>query len=113
MAEQKWPDTIWLVRHGQSSGNVARDEAESASLPLIDLATRDMDTPLSALGTEQAIALGRWFGNLDARRKPTVALCSPYVRAEATTRLILQYAVTGPASRMNGCGRRSSEYWIG
>jgi len=96
MAEQKWPDTIWLVRHGQSSGNVARDEAESASLPLIDLATRDMDTPLSALGTEQAIALGRWFGNLDARRKPTVALCSPYVRAEATTRLILQYAATGP-----------------
>ena len=28
--EQKWPQEIWLVRHGQSAGNVARDVAEAA-----------------------------------------------------------------------------------
>jgi hypothetical protein len=29
--EQKWPQEIWLVRHGQSAGNVARDAAEAAA----------------------------------------------------------------------------------
>ena len=28
--EQKWPQEIWLVRHGQSAGNVARDAADAA-----------------------------------------------------------------------------------
>jgi broad specificity phosphatase PhoE len=28
--EQKWPQTLWIVRHGQSAGNVARDAAELA-----------------------------------------------------------------------------------
>ncbi|MEG0886528.1 MAG: histidine phosphatase family protein, partial [Janthinobacterium sp.] len=27
--EQKWPQHIWIVRHGQSAGNVARDAAEA------------------------------------------------------------------------------------
>lgn len=27
-AEQKWPQWLWIVRHGQSAGNVARDQAE-------------------------------------------------------------------------------------
>jgi hypothetical protein len=27
MAEQKWPDVSWIERHGQSAGNVARDNA--------------------------------------------------------------------------------------
>ena len=52
------PGELWLVRHGQSAGNVARDAAESATLQVIDIATRDMDTPLSALGVRQAVALG-------------------------------------------------------
>ena len=30
--EQTWPDTLWLVRHGESSGNVARNAAEAAGL---------------------------------------------------------------------------------
>jgi len=48
--EQKWPQHLWIVRHGQSAGNVARDAAEAAGLPLIDIATRDVETPLSPLG---------------------------------------------------------------
>ena len=90
--EQKWPDTIWLVRHGQSAGNVARDAAEAAGLPLIDILTRDVDTPLSDLGREQARALGRWFGELPEASRPTVVLCSPYVRARQTAEIVLETA---------------------
>ena len=92
MAEQKWPDTLWIVRHGQSAGNVAREVAEAAASPLIDIATRDMDTPLSALGERQANALGRWFGQMPRDRQPNVVLCSPYVRAVETTQLVLEAA---------------------
>ena len=90
--EQKWPDTIWIVRHGQSAGNVARDAAEAAGLPLIDIMTRDMDTPLSDLGREQARALGRWFREMGEEQRPTVVLCSPYVRARETAELVLEAA---------------------
>ncbi len=48
--EQKWPQQLWIVRHGQSAGNVARDSAEAARLSLIDIAERDIDVPLSPLG---------------------------------------------------------------
>src|SRR5678816_2700562 len=97
MAEQKWPDTLWIVRHGQSAGNVAREIAEEAGEPLIDIATRDMDTPLSRLGEQQATALGHWFGTLPADSQPTVVLTSPYVRAVETTHLLLA-AAGGDAS---------------
>ena len=39
---QKWPQTIWIVRHGQSAGNVAREAAEAAGLAHIDIATREL-----------------------------------------------------------------------
>jgi len=76
MAAQKWPSRLWIVRHGQSAGNVARDAAELAQQPWIDIATRDVDTPLSELGEEQARALGKWFAALPARAGPTVVLAS-------------------------------------
>ena len=86
--QQKWPATIWIVRHGQSAGNVARDAAEAAGHPLIDIATRDVDTPLSTLGEDQARALGTWFGAMPATQQPNVILTSPYARALATATII-------------------------
>jgi broad specificity phosphatase PhoE len=83
---------MWIVRHGQSAGNVARDAAEAAGLPLIDIMTRDVDTPLSDLGRQQAHALGRWFGEMSANERPTVVLCSPYVRAQQTAQIVLDTA---------------------
>jgi broad specificity phosphatase PhoE len=88
--EQKWPQTLWVVRHGQSAGNVARDEAEAGGLPTIAIADRDVDVPLSPLGERQADALGEWFGGLPV--KPDVVLCSPYVRARQTARRIVAAA---------------------
>jgi len=92
MHEQKWPQQIWIVRHGQSAGNVARDAAEAAGLPLIDIATRDIDTPLSPLGMQQAEALGHWFGQLPRAEQPNVVLCSSYVRARATAEIAMRAA---------------------
>ena len=88
--EQKWPQTLWVVRHGQCAGNVARDAAEDAGHPLIDIATRDVDTPLSPLGRRQAQALGHWFAEMPQQERPTVVLCSPYVRARETAGLVLE-----------------------
>jgi broad specificity phosphatase PhoE len=90
--EQKWPDTIWLVRHGQSAGNVARDAAEAAGQALIDIAHRDVDVPLSPLGEQQADALGRWFGDFGEEGRPNVVLSSPYLRARQTAEIVVQSA---------------------
>jgi hypothetical protein len=51
---RRWPEHLWIVRHGQGAGNVARDAANAAGHAVIDIAGRDVDVPLSALGEEQA-----------------------------------------------------------
>jgi 2,3-bisphosphoglycerate-dependent phosphoglycerate mutase len=86
--EQRWPDRLWIVRHGESSGNVARDAAQAARLPLIDIAGRDVDVPLSPLGEQQSTALGHWFAAMPGERRPDVVLTSPYLRARQTALLI-------------------------
>jgi len=91
-AEQSWPSLLWLIRHGESAGNVARDAAEAAGTPVIDIAHRDVDVPLSPLGERQSVSLGHWFGEQPESRKPTVILTSPYVRALQTTELLVQAA---------------------
>ena len=88
--EQKWPQEIWLVRHGQSAGNVARDLAEAAAGHHIDIADRDVDVPLSELGVRQSEALGSWFAALPPGQRPNAVLHSPYVRAQQTAELLMQ-----------------------
>ena len=88
-SRERWPHLLWVVRHGQSAGNVARDAAEAAGLPVIDIAERDIDTPLSELGRMQAHALGRWFGALPPDERPEVLLCSSYLRARQTAKILL------------------------
>ena len=85
---QHWPKRLWLVRHGQSQGNVARDAAHEAGLSVIDLDLRDVDVPLSELGHQQAEATGRWFAALPEEQKPEVILASPYIRAKQTAEAI-------------------------
>lgn len=90
--ETRWPDMLWVVRHGQSAGNVARDAAELARHHTIDIAWRDIDVPLSELGEQQSAALGEWFGQAPVHEQPQVILCSPYVRAVQTARLVAQHS---------------------
>jgi broad specificity phosphatase PhoE len=82
------PARLDLIRHGQSAGNVANDEAHAQRLEMLDLATRDMDVPLSPLGEAQATALGKWF----ADQHPDLIVTSPYKRAVDTARLALDDA---------------------
>ncbi|MBV8757057.1 MAG: histidine phosphatase family protein [Deltaproteobacteria bacterium] len=78
---------LWLVRHGESAGNVARDAAEAAGAETIDIAqAREMDVPLSPLGEQQARALARWFANQPER--PSLIVASPYLRARRTAEIV-------------------------
>ena len=86
--QSAWPETLFIVRHGESSGNVARDAANAAGDLVIHSDTRDVDVPLSPLGQRQATALGHWFAALPAEEKPTVVITSPYIRARQTTTII-------------------------
>ena len=83
------PERLYLVRHGQSMGNVAHAAAAAAQSELLELETRDMDVPLSDLGREQASALGAWLATRPTGELPTVALVSPYLRAQQTARIAL------------------------
>ncbi|WP_448191969.1 histidine phosphatase family protein [Azospirillum sp. sgz301742] len=85
---QRWPQRLWVVRHGESAGNVARDAAHAAGLTHIDIEHRDVDVPLSSDGEEQSQALGRWFAALPPDERPDVVLTSPYVRARRTAEIV-------------------------
>jgi broad specificity phosphatase PhoE len=86
MTITRWPARLWLVRHGQSAGNVARDLAHASGEHRIAIDIRDVDVPLSELGERQAEALGRWFARGEGNGRPDVILASPYLRARETAR---------------------------
>ncbi len=83
-----WPSELFLIRHAQSAGNVAREHALRSGASVIDIAMRDCDVPLSDLGERQAIALGEWC----ARHMDPIdaVLVSPYVRAQQTASIALR-----------------------
>jgi 2,3-bisphosphoglycerate-dependent phosphoglycerate mutase len=76
----------WLavVRHGQSTGNVAAAKAEADGDEVIDIPERDADVPLSVTGREQAGALRTVFAGMPADQRPDLAVVSPYLRARQT-----------------------------
>jgi len=86
------PARLVLVRHGESVGNVAATRAEREGALVVDVATRDADTPLSGRGREQARALGAWLAAQPPGELPEVVWCSPYVRAQQTARIALDEA---------------------
>lgn len=75
-------EELWLVRHGESVGNVAATRAEVEGREAIPLEWRDADVPLSDTGVEQAQALSARLRAADPA--PLVAWVSPYVRAQQT-----------------------------
>ncbi|QQR38657.1 histidine phosphatase family protein [Devosia rhizoryzae] len=87
----QWPRRLWIIRHGESMGNVARQAAMDAGLAEINIDHRDIDVPLSPLGEEQATALGKWFARHKQDGVPQVVLASPYERAHQTAELISQH----------------------
>ena len=59
-----WPSELVLVRHGQSTGNLADDAAREQQAERLDLELRDADVPLSDTGRQQADAVGFVFARL-------------------------------------------------
>jgi probable phosphoglycerate mutase len=111
---QNWPQRLWLVRHGQSQGNVARDAADKAGAHEIGVEMRDVDVPLSALGLDQAKAAGRWFAALPHDERPQLILSSPYVRAKQTAEIICKEGALagGPARTVVDERLREREFGI-
>src|SRR5690348_9985478 len=111
---QNWPERIWLVRHGQSQGNVARDAADEAGAQVIDIDMRDVDVPLSELGKQQAEAAGRWFAALPDDERPELILSSPYIRAKQTAEIICRAGALsgGPAHTIVDERLREREFGI-
>ena len=89
---QTWPDLLYIIRHGESAGNVAREAALLAGEREIDLHVRDVDVPLSKPGVEQSVALGRWFASLPNDARPNVILTSPFLRARNTAAIVARAA---------------------
>ena len=92
MPEIAWPEALFVVRHGESAGNVARERAEAAAQDRIEIDQRDVDVPLSDEGRRQAEALGEWLLEQPEDRRPTLLLVSPYVRAVQTAEVALEKA---------------------
>ena len=87
MTRAPGPESLWLVRHGESLGNVADAQAQRSGAGRLQLDVRDPDVPLSDTGRAQAEALGRHLAALPAVQRPTAVLCSPFARALATAQL--------------------------
>jgi broad specificity phosphatase PhoE len=81
------PTVVWLVRHGESVGNVADARAQEAGSGRLELDVRDPDVPLSETGRAQAGALGARLAALPEDERPTAVLSSPFNRALTTARL--------------------------
>jgi broad specificity phosphatase PhoE len=86
-ARRPGPAVLWLVRHGESLGNVADARAHASGAGRLQLDVRDPDVELSGTGRDQAAALGRRLADLDPARRPTAVLSSPFTRARDTARL--------------------------
>src|ERR1051325_2136063 len=95
---RSWPEHLWIVRHGQSAGNVARDAAHEAGMSVIDIAGRDMDVPLSALGKQQSRALATWYAAMPPESRPTSVMVSPYLRAKQTASILRDAGGLHPAA---------------
>src|SRR5215218_5313528 len=81
------PSVIWLVRHGESMGNVADAHAQASGAGRLKLDVRDPDVELSDTGRSQAQALGKWLAEFPEDERPTVAISSPFNRALTTAEL--------------------------
>ena len=109
-SEIRNPKSVWLVRHGESTANVARRKAELENSLTIDFIGREMDIPLSEIGVQQAINAGKWFGAQDA--KPTLIFASPYLRTFETARFIAENAVLNGVEILHDERIREREFGI-
>lgn len=93
-----WPRRLWLVRHGESVGNVANAEAYASGAERLDLPMADPEVPLTDHGVRQAQALGERLAR-DLAESPAACLFSPYLRTVQTAERLLDAAGWGDIER--------------
>ena len=92
--DQKWPDLLVIVRHGQSERNVAKEQAKVTGATTVSSnGLRDVDTPLTPLGVQQAIATGKFLRDRDSF---DVIFSSPYMRALQTSQHLVEQMSVAP-----------------
>lgn len=89
---------LWLVRHGESAGNVAAAAAERAGAEQVEIAQRDADVGLSPHGEAQSRAFGEWIA---AAGTDFAVYSSPYLRARQTIEIALAQAGVETATRVD------------
>jgi broad specificity phosphatase PhoE len=90
---QKWPDLLVIVRHGQSERNVAKEQAKAVGNSVVWASSaRDVDTPLTALGIQQAITTGQFL----SKENFDVIFASPYMRTLQTSQHIAEQLPAAP-----------------
>lgn len=111
LAQAPGPEHLWLLRHGTSEGNDAGRAAWRAGSLDVDLEDRDADVELTDDGRHQAEAVAAWMASLAPQQRPTVVLTSPYRRAVATARPVVDalLAAQGGAAGETGLLFRSDE----
>lgn len=92
---------LWLVRHGESVGNVAASQAMVAGADVIQVGLRDADVDLTPTGQAQAAALGIWLASLPADVAPQAVWSSPYRRAVQTAEIAVAPGWVPPAIRID------------
>ena len=107
-----WPQTLVLVRHGESLGNIANTRAYSAGADRLDIAVNDPSVELSDLGVRQAQALGARLGQLSSEERPSVVLESSYVRARQTADHVIAAAGLAGVERITDERLRDREQGI-
>ncbi len=80
-------ETLTMIRHGESTGNVARAVALREGAEVMDIPERDADVPLSELGRGQAAALGDRLAGLE---RPGLIVASSFLRARETAEIALK-----------------------
>jgi broad specificity phosphatase PhoE len=95
-------ELAWLaaIRHGQSESNVVVPAAEARGAEMVDLGMPDAEVPLTAIGRDQAAAIGRWLAALPADEQPDAVITSPYRRASETAEVAVATADAAGVGRL-------------
>ena len=90
--EQKWPDNLIIVRHGESKRNADREFARAqGKYADFTEGVRDQDTPLTPIGEMQSISVGvELRKRFDMGDPIDVIYVSPYLRTRQTMDKIVE-----------------------
>ncbi|MFC4128329.1 histidine phosphatase family protein [Nocardia rhizosphaerae] len=82
---------LWAVRHAQSVANAWYADPATEQRPMRGT---DAEVELTEFGLWQAGCLGEWLAGLAGAQRPTLVVCSPYLRARVTWAVMAEAAAT-------------------